>query len=449
MLKEFFWGSRWSDVAAAWGGLVVVVGYAVFVATVKAQLNAFYERFYDLLQKGGDVDPPSGEYQDTYVEYRKEVASELWSFALIVAPLVSATPACKWARSAWAFLWRMALMRSYLSAWDTQREPIEGASQRLHEDTQRFASGLEGCLIVVLDAVFTLIVFSPILLQLGTEVASPINLGEATDGWLLAFAFVASLVGLIGAAILGQKLVGLEVSNQKVEALLRKDLVLLETTPAVIVGTQPSRDDRYAAFLPQTYFRNTLESLQKNYFLLFKHFGILNFWLSLFDQAMVIAPYAIAGPLVFASNPRHRITLGTLIKLSNSFEKVFSSLSIISENWGAINDFRSTYRRLREFEAKLYPPVRTFGWRAPRISGGDDGGGGGGSSSTQLTEVHPRNSVCEVMGEPVSDSNYDRGGPDRRAGGGARASTSTASAPSNEIQIYTDGPGGDYDGLRV
>lgn len=412
MLREFFF-SGWSTAAVAWGGMVVVVGYAFFLAMVKAQLNEFYANFYDLLQKGGDVDPPSGEYEDTYAGYREQVAKELWSFALIVTPLVSATPAAKWARSAWAFLWRAALMRSYLEAWDTQREPIEGASQRLHEDTQRFADGVQGCLTTLLDATFTLCVFTPILLQLGTEIASPINLGEASDGWLWAFAFLASLVGLTGAALLGQKLVGLEVSNQKVEALLRKDLVLLETTPAVIVGTRPASDDRYAAFLPQTYFRNTLESLQKNYFALFKHFGILNFWLSLFDQAMVIAPYALAAPLVFAADPARRVTLGTLIKMSNSFEKVFASLSVIAENWGAINDFRSTYRRLREFEAKLYPPVNTFGWRRPRVGTGVSRSNSG-TSTMQLTEVRPRgDTVHEVLGEPVPPSErrerYDGG----------------------------------------
>ena len=60
MLREFFW-SDWRTTATAWGGLVVVVGYAYFLASVKAQLNDFYSSFYDLLQKGGDVDPPSGE----------------------------------------------------------------------------------------------------------------------------------------------------------------------------------------------------------------------------------------------------------------------------------------------------------------------------------------------------------------------------------------------------
>jgi len=402
MLKEFFWSASWRTTGVAWGGFVVVVGYAYFLASVKARLNDFYSTFYDLLQRGGDVDPPSGEYEDTYADYRAQVASELYKFAMIVMPLVSATPACKWARSAWAFLWRTALMRAYLEAWDTQREPIEGASQRLHEDTQRFASGLEGCLITLLDAVFTLCVFTPILLGLSKEIAPPFDMGQLRDSWLWGMAFTCSLVGLTGAALLGRKLVGLEISNQKVEALLRKDLVLLETTPAVIVGTQPSSDDRYAAFLPQTYFRNTIESLHKNYFALFKHFGILNCWLSFFDQVMVLAPYAIAAPLVFAASVDQRITLGTLIKMSNSFEKVFSSLSVIAENWGAINDFRSTYRRLREFESKLYPPVNTFGWRRPRVGSTISRSNSGASTTTQLTEVRPRGeTVHEVLGEPV------------------------------------------------
>jgi ABC-type long-subunit fatty acid transport system fused permease/ATPase subunit len=189
-------------------------------------------------------------------------------------------------------------------------------------------------------------------------------MGIFSDVWLWGMAFTCSLVGLVGAVIFGQKLVGLEVANQRVEALLRKDLVLLETTPAMIVGTesaagaQSPTQQRQASFLPQAYFKETLTSLWTNYFQLFKHFGLLNFWLSLFDQIMVLAPYVIAAPLIFDPDPARRITLGTLMKMSNSFEKVFGSLSVIAENWGAVNDFRSTYRRLREFEAKLYTKTR-------------------------------------------------------------------------------------------
>ena len=368
MFYEFFWSASWKTTVVAWVGMVVVVAYAFFLAHVKAQLNEFYSRFYDLLQEGGNnVDFGSGNFGSgpAYADYREQVQHELWSFALIVAPLVSASPAAKYVRSAWAFTWRLALMKAYLVAWDTKQEPIEGASQRLHEDSQRFAAALEGCLITVLDALFTLIVFTPILIGLSKDIAPPSEMGIFDDVWLWGMAFTCSLVGLAGAVAFGRKLVELEVANQRVEALLRKDLVLLETTPAMIVGTeavsenaQSPSQQRQASFLPQAYFKETLTSLWTNYFQLFKHFGMLNFWLSLFDQIMVLAPYVIAAPLIFAEDPARRITLGTLMKMSNSFDKVFGSLSVIAENWGAVNDFRSTYRRLREFESKLYSKTR-------------------------------------------------------------------------------------------
>ena len=53
------------------------------------------------------------------------------------------------------------------------------------------------------------------------------------------------------------------------------------------------------------------------------------------------------------------------MQLSNSFEKVFSSLSVVADNVAAINDFRSTFQRLREFEAQL--GARKNGQRAQRL----------------------------------------------------------------------------------
>jgi ABC-type uncharacterized transport system fused permease/ATPase subunit len=104
----------------------------------------------------------------------------------------------------------------------------------------------------------------------------------------------------------------------------------------------------------RSFFRGTLARLRENYHSLFLHFGFLNFWLAAWDQVLILFPYVVAAPLLFADDPENRISLGTLIKLSNSFEKVFGSFSVISENWGAINEFRSVLRRLREFEDRLY-----------------------------------------------------------------------------------------------
>ena len=182
MFKEFFCRS-WKTGAGAWIGLFAIVGYAAFLAHVKAQLNDWYASFYDLLQEAGgiveNVEYGSTEWEmgsgedlskhSSLASYRDRVTGELWTFVGVVAPLVWASPAAKWVRSTWALHWRIALMRSYLGAWSTQNEPIEGASQRLHEDTQRFSNGLETCLITLLDAAFTLIVFSPILIDLSKQ----------------------------------------------------------------------------------------------------------------------------------------------------------------------------------------------------------------------------------------------------------------------------------------
>ena len=410
MFREFFCG-QCRTALVAWLGLLVVLGYSAFLAHIKAQLNSFYATFYDLLQEGGglaggnnnnasvtegssgdsgSVEEGSGESLEAY---RARVSAQLWLFAEIIAPVVTTSPACKWVRSSWAFAWRLALMSGYLRAWDTHAEPIEGASQRLHEDTQRFAVALDGCLVTVLDAIFTLIVFTPILCELSLEIRPPLDFGALNGGWLWGTAFLASLVGLGGAVVFGQKLVYLEVDNQRVEALLRKDLVLLETTPAVIVGTaatgagasgaseprEPPRltpeQARAPSFGPTSYFVPTLARLHTNYHALFRHFSLLNLWLALFDQIMTIFPYMIAAPLVFADDPAHRITLGTLIKMSNSFEKVFASLSVIAESWGEVNEFRSVLHRLREFEGQLYSGARAAsgaGCLLPACGASDD-----------------------------------------------------------------------------
>ena len=377
MFREFFCSRSCLTLGVAWFGLVGVVGYSVFLAWIKREINAWYNTFYDLMASAGTAAllegtnatdevralpaevgsglffpaaPPSSPGAPTLADYRVRVGDELRAFAWIVAPLVCVSPAAKWLRSAWAFSWRMALMRAYLRAWDDKREPIEGASQRLHEDSQRFASALMGCLATVLDAVFTLVVFTPILLDLSERIAPPMDVGFLRGLWLWILAAGAAVGGLGGAVVFGKHLVSLEVHNQLVEALLRKDLVLLETTPAVIVG-QTVEQQQYA---PWRFFEETLRRLYRNYHALFRHFSLLNTWLSFYDQVMTLLPYFIAAPLLFATDPERRITLGTLIQMSNSFEKVFSSLSVVAENWGAVNEFRSVLVRLSEFEHQLY-----------------------------------------------------------------------------------------------
>ena len=369
MLVQFFRDSGVKTCLSAWLGLIVVVGYSAFAAWTKARLNEWYNEFYDLLQhQFGETGSGAFEEGEDMSDLRRQVWDQIQSFAGIVLPLVFASPASRWVRSAWAFAWRVSLMRSYLDRWDITTDPIEGSAQRLHEDTQRFCVALQGCLGLMLDAVFTLIVFVPILLDLSRQIPPPVDLTFLNDYWLLVTAYVAAFVGLTGAMITGTRLVGLEVNNQKVEAELRRDLVILETSPEALFGesSSTSRDGSprssgsrrslrgSACARPLLFFAQTLKELSYNYHALFRNFFVLNVWLTAFDQVMVLFPYIVAAPLLFADTPEQRITLGTLVKLSNSFDKVFGSLNVVADNWSSVNEWRSVVRRLREFEKRLY-----------------------------------------------------------------------------------------------
>ena len=332
MLSAFFLKSKLKTRAVAWAGLAIVIAYAAFVACVKAQINDFYATFYDLLGNlpmemefaSGSTMTNLSSVEDVWQGRRIAVWEQLVLFAEIVAPLVLTAPIAKWVRSAWALQWRSCLMKTYLEVWDVTSDPIEGAAQRLHEDTQRFCIALQGCLATVLDAIFTLVVFAPILIQLSIEVHAPHPLGIVQPIWLLVTAVTAAVIGLGGAIVVGQKLVFLEVNNQRVEANLRRDLVILEASPATICGTFGRGNGRTASgsTSPLLYFSLTLRRLMQNYHALFRHFTFLNLWLAAFDQAMIIFPYVLVAPLIFASDPAQRITLGTLVKVTNSFDKV-------------------------------------------------------------------------------------------------------------------------------
>ena len=390
MFREFFLHFDRSQRFLAWTGLLVFLCHSLFNAFVKWQLNGWYERFYDVMQTTHE-DAASNSTSPLFLRGKQEqVTSLLFDFASIVAPVLVVHPVCKFVSSVWRFRWRLALVQSYLAHYDASTDAIEGTAQRIQEDTSRFEEGVYSAFNVVLDSVLTLVVFLPLLIDQGSE-AKPSYVPEWFDGWLAYGAVQASLTGLFVSALVGKKLVGLEVENQKVEAKFRTKLVVLEETPMSLVedtlvcvvppdaevlhasvvlddagaaselGPRPSSSSPSSvrASVPSTWsplpiFGRILSDLWSNYYNLFVQFTYFNAWISFFDQTMSIVPYVLVAPLVFAEEESRRITLGQLVKTTNAFSRVFDSLAVVSQSWASINEFRSVLKRLREFEAGLY-----------------------------------------------------------------------------------------------
>ena len=375
MLAQFFCAR--AHLLVAWSGLLFLLAHAAIHGWVKYRINLWYKDFYNLLETSGRLAANDTAVAEDWVAARTDVYAGLVEFGQIATVAVVAMPIFKWIRSMWTFHWRTALMNAYLTAWNPNHAPIEGASQRVHEDSYRFSKGVELCLSTVLDSAITLSVFTPILIQLGAGTACPTSLAAFAvldDGWLVGLAFASALVGLFFTMILGHRLVGLEVNNQVVEAKLRRDLVLLETTPGSICAVVHLDGDRTpeetitvrttslvgdavstGSFRsPLPHFVPGLANLTRNYHALFRNFTVLNLFLAFYEQFNVILPYMIFAPLLFATSPSDRVTLGTLIQVSNSFDKVFGSLSVIADSWASINEFRSVLRRLNQFETSLF-----------------------------------------------------------------------------------------------
>lgn len=383
MLKEFFREGSKLSVVWAWSGLLLIVGHAILRSWIKYKLNAWYGDFYDL---GGSASEVSSGDTESLAEGRREVSRLLLLFAAICAPNVIIHPVFKLLTNRWVLSWRLKLIKSYIRRWRLDDKKIENGAQRVHEDTQRFARGIQTCCVVLLDAILTLAVFAPLLLQLGSDVQP----AKLPDAWLLVCCACIAVGGVVVSMITGWSLIFLEVENQKVEADLRKKLVMLEEDPGSVCGRQEERVPRacptdtpvdadvcisdvvevelmgssvtaaarvhraaWKQIPPVPQFRRVLQDLKSNYTKLYNRFAIFSLWLGSYEQTVAIVPYLLTAPLLFCEDPDRRITLGTVTQLSNAFSQVFSSLNTLSDNWVDVTDWLSVLRRLREWERHI------------------------------------------------------------------------------------------------
>lgn len=318
MYYNFFKDKKW--LLKAWGGLIFLISSIYIQVQITVAINKWYGGFYNILQKATD--------------YEISVFwEEMYKFAELAFPYVLLASFTAWFTRIWAFWWRESITFEYTNVWRDCNKDIEGASQRIQEDAYRFAKIIESLGMQFIKAILTLIAFIPLLWGLSEHVKLPYL--EDITGSLVYVAILVSVGGLIISWFVGIKLPGLEYNNQKVEAAFRKELVYAE-------------DNRQEYARPETIFE-LFTGLKTNYRRLFLHYGYFDIWLNTFEQLMIIVPYLIMAPSLFAGV----ILLGVLVQVSNAFSKVRESFSVFISNWTTITELRSIHKRLKEFELAL------------------------------------------------------------------------------------------------
>ena len=337
MIKAFFRSREWALWAWGGGGLLAISLWVQVQITVA--INKWYGGFYNLLQT-------SAEYKDNSAEgialfYDKLISISYWtngfegdpSFTVLAFPYVVLAVLTGWFTRLYGLRWRQAMTFMYIPRWRTVEEEIEGASQRIQEDCNRFARIVESLGLQVVRAVMTLVAFIPVLWGLSEHVDIPFF--SDIPGSLVWTALVVSVGGIVISWFVGWKLPGLEYNNQKVEAAFRKDLVLGE-------------DDKANYAQPETLW-SLFTGIRFNYQRLYLHYGYFDTWMITYDQFMVIVPYLIMGPGLFTG----AIMLGVLVQVSNAFSKVHGGFALFLHNWTTITELRSIWKRLHEFERNL------------------------------------------------------------------------------------------------
>jgi len=337
MLKSFFLEKKWR--LWSWGGLLLLIVSLWFQVQMTVAINVWYGKFYDLLQNAGDyVDKPQEGIQLFFsqlisLEYILNGFEGDLSFVVIAFPYIFLAIFTGWFTRIYGLRWREAMTFNYIPKWQAVESEIEGASQRIQEDCNRFARIIESLGLQVIRALMTLIAFIPILWTLSDKVDIPIL--RDIEGSLVWFTLIISLGGIVISWFVGIKLPGLEYKNQRVEAAFRKDLVLGE-------------DDKKNYAQTETLLE-LFTGIRFNYHRLYLHYGYFDGWMTTYDQFMIIAPYLIMGPGLFTG----LITLGVMVQVSNAFSRVHGGFALFLHNWTTITELRSIWKRLSEFERNL------------------------------------------------------------------------------------------------
>jgi len=260
-----------------------------------------------------------------------EIYGGLFEFARIACVSIVASVLSGFFEKHWIFRWRQALNDSYAKKWGKLRH-VEGASQRIQEDTMRFAKMMETLGSALLQSFLTLISFLPLLAQISGKVKTwPLFGTSLFPVWVALF---WAIFGTLLLALAGIRLPGLEFNNQLVEAAYRKELVYGEDDPSrasISILTKLFLDVR------QNYF---------NIFLNYMYFDVARFS---YLQFGVIVPYLILVPAI----SKAEINLGQMTQIASAFSEVERSLQYPVRSWSTVIDLISVVKRLRAFEKNI------------------------------------------------------------------------------------------------
>ena len=290
---------------------------------IDVKINEWFGVFYDMIQKAL-AEPNAITIQEYF--------ASLLSFITLAGMYIAVYVAISFFTAHFLFRWRTAMVEWYHSVYDKARK-IEGASQRVQEDTIKFTRIMEGLGTSFIESIMILIQFVPILF--GLSIGIPIFFFGDWEYGLIVGALIWTIGGTVFLIALGWilRLVGVEYDLQKQEAAYRKILVIAEDDGNI----RPKR------------INELFDDVRKIHFLSYLRYLYFNIGRIAYLQANVLSAYVFLAPAIVAGV----VTLGVMQQIIRAFGRVEGSMQYLLKAWPTIIELASVYKRLREFESKL------------------------------------------------------------------------------------------------
>jgi peptide/bleomycin uptake transporter len=318
---RFFIIKKW--LLWSWLGSFVILSSLWIQVKIDVKINEWFGKFYDMIQKA--LAKPNAITISEYWE-------SLFSFISLAGLYVAVYVIISFFTAHYLFRWRTAMVEWYHSVYEDARK-IEGAAQRVQEDTIKFSRIMESLGTSFIESLMVLFQFIPILL--GLSVGIPIYFFGDWQYGLITGALLWTLGGTVFLIGLGWllRLGGVEYDLQKKEAAYRKLLVIAEDDGTI----RPKK------------IEELFDDVRSIHFLSYVRYLYFNIGRMAYLQANVLSAYVFLAPAIVAGV----VTLGVMQQIIRAFGRVEGSMQYLLKAWPTIIELASVYKRLREFEANI------------------------------------------------------------------------------------------------
>lgn len=321
---------------AAWALLGGVVAIELGIVWLLVQFNSWNATFYDALQNRD---------WDVFIV-------QLGVFCLIVAVYVPAAVLQIYLNQWLNIRWRGFMTERYLAAWMADGrhyrlavtgDQADNPDQRIAEDVRLFVQRSLELSVGLLGQVVTFLSFVAILWALSAS--APLIIA-GTDysfpGYLVAAALAFAVAGTLITHWIGRPLIGLNFTQQKVEADFRYALVRVrENTEGVAL----SRGEPHERAALSARFR----AVVANWYDLMSRNAKLTGFTATYGQVSSVFSILVLAPAYFAN----RIQLGALFQTAQAFGQLQSALSYFITSYRSLAEWKAVVDRLAGFEAAL------------------------------------------------------------------------------------------------